>query len=95
MQIKHCCEQLTNNGEKVTAPKINSYMELNMSTHTTQQILKSCVYKYKSARPTIVLTKRHKLERVRICTQWLRDRIDFNRVVFSDQKRFSLDGPDN
>ena len=37
----------------------------------------------------------HKRERIKICKQWLKDRVNWNEVVFTDEKRFNLDEPDN
>ena len=37
----------------------------------------------------------HKSERVRICTEWLKKQINFKKIVFTDEVRFNLDGPDS
>ena len=40
------------------------------------------------------LRGKHKSERLKYCTQWITNNVDWNSVVFSDEKRFSIDGPD-
>ena len=35
------------------------------------------------------------MDRVKICIDWIRQRIDWKKVVFTDEKKFNLDGRDN
>ena len=44
---------------------------------------------------TNALKQFSKRERIIICKQWLKDRVNWNEVVFTDEKRFNLDGPEN
>ena len=94
-RIKRCTESLISDGQRVTSRKLSKMVDLNVSLRTTQRHMKRLLYKYKAARAEIVLGKNHRDERVRICKGWLRDRIDWDKVVFSDEKRFNMDGPDN
>ena len=57
--------------------------------------MKQLEYYYDKCSQTIFFTAHHKRERIKICKQWLKDRVNWNEVVFTDQKRFNLDGQDN
>ena len=46
-------------------------------------------------RQEIELSTVLKNERVRICTEWLKKQINFEKIVFTDEVRFNLDGPDS
>ena len=41
-----------------------------------------------------ILTKKHKEYRVKLCKEWIRQKLMWEYVIFSDGKRFNLDGPD-
>ena len=43
----------------------------------------------------IQLTKNDKMKRVSLCKSWLDQNIQCKNSVFTDEKAFSLDGPDN
>ena len=57
--------------------------------------LKGLGLQYKKLKKTVRLTNSHKKLRVAIAKKCLKDRIDFSKVVMTDEKKFKLDGPDN
>jgi transposase len=94
-RMKRVCERLSKNDEKVTSKKVQKNCDLTVSTRTIQRTLKKIGYNYKKAKVELVLSKAHKTARVDIACTWIRDRVDWSKVAFSDEKRFSFDGPDN
>ena len=48
--------------------------------------------KYKSVLPAINLTKAHGAKRIAAVTKWFEDQHCWKLTIFSDEKRFSLDG---
>jgi hypothetical protein len=80
---------------RVNSLKLIEELNLNVSKSTVQRHLKRCAYKYKKAKNQIILSKQHKAARLRIITAWLSQNHEWELTIFSDEKRFSMDGPDD
>jgi len=93
--IKRTLQTMLNEGSKITSSSLISQCQLSISKSTMQRYLKQNNYLYSVIRKQIILTEIHKEKRKEICKKWLRERIDFSTVVFTDEKKFNLDGPDN
>ena len=91
-KIKRSLQKLVNNDEKITARKVIDSEFLNVSKSTVQRYLRSNFYKYGAIKKEIILSDKHKRSRTEICKSWLKQNIDFNKVVMSDEKKFNLDG---
>ena len=47
------------------------------------------------AQAAIFLSENHKYERKMACRKWSKNKVNFNQIIFTDEKCFNLDGPDN
>lgn len=83
------------NGQKVNCNKIINELDLDVKRRTLNDWLKKKDYKYSKCSQKISLGKKHKSKRLEISKQWLDENINWNNVAFTDEKSFSLDGPDN
>lgn len=95
LKIKREISKMHAQGEKITSPKIIKTCELNVSLRTVQRHLKFKDLHYKNVTKKIILSKTHKAERLRIVKNFLTEDISWDKVVFTDEKRFSVNGPDN
>lgn len=89
-KIRRSVQKMINFNEKVTARKVILENNLSVSKRTMQRHLSDSRFKYGSIKKQIFLTKKHKIARVKILQNWLKARMDFNRVVMTDEKFFSL-----
>jgi len=89
--IKICNEQ----GKKATSQDIISNTDLNVCRRTLNNWLLQQDYKFERQAQRIQLSKDHKLKRMNLVSSWIEKNINFENAVFTDEKKFNLDGPDN
>jgi transposase len=82
------------NKEKVNSTKLKTDCNLSLSTRSIQRHMRRSGMHYRKVPSKIFLTKKHKQERVRLITKWIGENHQWERTIFSDEKRFSLDGSD-
>jgi hypothetical protein len=81
---------------RVTSRSIKDHLGLDkVSRWTIQRELKRNDVFYKPIKKKLPLTKKHKQDRLKFARHHLTAGTDFDRWIFSDEKRFNLDGPDN
>lgn len=95
LTIKREISKLKENKEKINSPKIKRNCILPVSRRTVQRYIGRLGMKYKKSKCQIILSKKHKLERVRIITDWISRNHSWEKTIFSDEKCFYMDGPDD
>lgn len=93
--IKRRIATMTDASERITSPKIIKECGLNCNPRTVQKYLRRQDYNYKRSHKQIVLTDQHKKKRIRMITSWITTNYKWENTIFSDEKRFTLDGPDD
>lgn len=94
-RLKKYIQSENNNGSKVNCPKIIKNLDITLKRRTLNDWLLKKDYVYKHHAQNIQLSKNDKIKRVSLCKSWLDQNIQWKNSVFTDEKAFSLDGPDN
>ena len=95
LRIKSEICRLQRSNEKVHASKLMSNLQINASVRTVQRHMRRNGYIYKKAKRNIELHDLHKEKRINECRIWIASNHNWERTIFSDEKRFCCDGPDN
>jgi len=95
-QARQAVKCLCKKKEKVTCSKVLPYISETVNLRTLQTEMKEDEkLLYKKIPKCIHLTDTQKENRVAQIRKWFKDRVNFKRVIYTDECRFSLDGPDN
>lgn len=95
LQMKRFIEYQNSMGCKVTCNAIIHDLNLEITRKTVNNWFLKQDYLYTKCVQKIQLTKDHKLNRVEKVSKWIEENIQWESAVFTDEKVFSLDGPDN
>jgi transposase len=88
-------QSLQEQNAHITSSNILKKSNLTLSTRTVQRFLKNEGYRYLNSKKEIVLKDHHKVIRMENCKKWLIGGIASRKIVFTDETRYNLDGPDN
>lgn len=97
---KHCeiravVKRLTRMKEKISAHKIKSTCNLGQSIRTIERTMSKLKLDYGNPPQILPLKEEHKKIRLDMAREWLANGTFQKNVVWTDEKRFSMDGPDN
>lgn len=93
--VKRAATALRKLKTRVSSSKIQALLPCEISQRSIRRHLVSSGFRYRKNKQKIILTAYQKAERVRIVKQWICENINFDKIIFSDECKFSLDGDDN
>jgi hypothetical protein len=88
-------KELKDKNSRITSASVLQRSNVRLSISTVQRFMKNEGYKYLNTKKEIALTQKHKDDRREMCKKWLIAGIASRNIVFSDETRYKLDGPDN
>ena len=94
-QIKHYIIASVKRGKRVTSSTIKNDYNLAASRPTIRRTLSANGASYNSVEKILPLKHSHKVGRLSFALRHLELETDFETWIFTDEKRFSLDGPDS
>lgn len=94
-QIRREVSNLKNAGQKVNTTKIIKNCNLDISKTTCWRELNKSGFKFSHIKKQVYLEKKHKIKRMELITKWFSTNHNWGTTIFTDEKRFSLDGPDD
>lgn len=95
INIKRSISKESDMSHKINCNKILQLTDIPVSRRTMNNWMLTNDMRYQHAAQKITLSKEHKAERIRIVSTWIENNVDWSNAIFVDEKRFSLDGPDN
>ena len=95
-QMIRAVKAIKKQNKKVTAAKILDLVSEPIKLRTLQRELKkSTLFSLIKIKKKIILNDSQKRILLEMLRSWFQKKIDFSKIIFSDESRFSLDGPDN
>lgn len=95
LRIKRCINQFKDASEKVNSRKIKYECNLMASRRTIRRYLQGQGMKFKNMKKKLSLSKADKCRRVEFAKEMLGRNHHWEITTFTDEKYFSLDGPDD
>lgn len=94
-RIKTVIDNETKISQKISSRKLITTLNLNVSRSTVCKELKCVNYEYSNLPSKFNVTSKMKMKRVEIVKSYIMENVQWDRVVFSDEKKFSLHGCDS
>lgn len=94
-RIGNAVTKLRQHGKLITANSVKKEVAIEASKSTYQRELRNRNMKYKRVTKKLPLTAAHKTARISMVELWISKEISFKTVIFTDEKRFRMDSPDN